>query len=204
MGTISTLSSFLQSDLSSIPPSPGVPANAAGNATGSTSTPTVATQMDNQQLSPFAQMLSELQQLQQTNPTKYQQVTGQIAANLQEAAQTFQADGNSAVANQLNQLAADFTSASQSGQLPNLQDLAQATGGHRHHHHHHSESASTDPSSTSSTNGTSTDAWTSGSNQSQDPLLSSYQANGSQSGSFDPATLILNTLSSAGVSSSSS
>src|ERR1019366_2800930 len=45
-------------------------------------------------------------------------------------------DGNTTAATQLNQLATDFTSASKSGQLPSVQDLAQAVGGHHHHHHH--------------------------------------------------------------------
>jgi hypothetical protein len=90
---------------------------------------------DHSQLSPFAQILSTLQQLQQSNPAQYQQVTQQIATNLHTAAKTAQAAGNLTAASQLNQLATDFTQASQSGQLPNIQDLAQATGGHHHHHH---------------------------------------------------------------------
>jgi len=205
MGTINNLSSYLQSELSNLLQTSGTPVNTTGNTSGSTSTSSVAAQTDNQQLSPFAQMLSELQQLQQSDPTKYAQVTGQIATNLQNAAQTAQADGNSTAANELNQLAADFTSASQSGQLPNIQDLAQATGGH-HHHHHHSQDASTDSNSTSSTGSTSADAWSSSSSQSLSlsQFLSSFQGAGSQSASLDPATIILNTLSSAGISSSNS
>ncbi len=205
MGTINSLSSYLQSELSSVLQTSGVPINTTANTSGKTSTSSVALQTDNQQLSPFAQMLSQLQQLQQSDPTKYQQVTGQIATNLQNAAQTAQTDGNSTAANQLNQLATDFTSASQSGQLPNIQDLAQATGSHHHgHHHHHSQSASTDPDTASTTNGTSSDAWSGGSNQTLGQLLSSVQANGSPSDSLNPATIILNTLSSAGISGSNS
>jgi len=205
MGTINNLASYLQSELSSLLQTSGVPINTTGNTSGGTSASSVTAQIDNQQLSPFAQMLSELQQLQQSDPTKYAQVTGQIATNLQNAAQTAQADGNSTAANQLNQLAADFTSASQTGQLPNIQDLAQATGGH-HHHHHHSHDASTDSDSTSSTDSASADAWSSSSSQSLSlsQLLSSFQAPGSQSASLDPSTIILNTLSSAGISSSNS
>jgi hypothetical protein len=93
-------------------------------------------QSDSGQLSPFAQLLSTLQQLQQSNPTEYKQVTQQIATNLQNAAQTATSDGNTSAANQLTQLATDFTTASQSGQLPNISDLAQAIGGGGHHHHH--------------------------------------------------------------------
>jgi hypothetical protein len=58
---------------------------------------------DSQQLSPFAQLMST--QLQQPDPTQYQQVTQQIATNLQSAAQTAQVEGNSTAVNQLNLLA---------------------------------------------------------------------------------------------------
>ena len=85
---------------------------------------------DSNRMSPFAQMLSELQQLQQTDPSKYQQVTQQISTNLTTAANTATSEGNTAAATQLNQLAADFSNASTSGQLANVQDLAQAVGGH--------------------------------------------------------------------------
>lgn len=76
------------------------------------------------QLSPLGQVTSTLGQLQQSDPTKYRQVTQQIAAALQNDAQTAQSEGEIAMAARLNQLASAFTSASQDGQLPNLQDLA--------------------------------------------------------------------------------
>jgi hypothetical protein len=88
-----------------------------------------AVQGDASQLSPLAQILSPLQQLQESNPDQYQQVTAQIAANLSSAAQSAQSSGNPAAANELGQLASDFTDASQTGQLPNISDLAQAVGG---------------------------------------------------------------------------
>jgi len=102
-------------------------------------------------------------------------VTQQIAANLQSAAQTAQGSGNTAAATQLSQLSTDFTSASASGQLPNLQDLAHAVGGHGHR-------------GTTST----------GSAVSQ--FLSSLQASDSQNSSLNAAAIIQNTLTSAGVS----
>jgi hypothetical protein len=90
----------------------------------------ISPQKPGAQPSPFTQMLSALQQLQQSNPAGgYQQVTQQIAANLQTAAQTAQSNGNSAAAKQFTQLSKDFANASASGQLPNVQDLAQAVGG---------------------------------------------------------------------------
>jgi hypothetical protein len=146
-------------------------------------------------------MLGSLQQLQQSDPSKYQQVTQQIATNLQSAAQTAQADGNSIAATQLNQLSTDFSNASTTGQLPNIQDLAQATAGHHHHGggHHHMHAASSDPDSSS------TDPSTTGTlNQTLSQRLSNLQANGTANGSLDPMAIILNTLSGAGVTGSNS
>jgi len=179
MSPINNLSnSYLQSILSSTLQS----TSSTGNSLSSTGTSSVTTQSENGQLSPFAQLMSTLQQLQQSNPTEYKQVTQQIATNLQNAAKTAQADGNSTQATQLNQLATDFTSASQSGQMPNVQDLAQAVGGHRHHHHAHA--ASTDTDNTLS------------------QQLSAFQANSTPNESLDPMAIIANTLSSAGISTS--
>lgn len=85
----------------------------AGAGTGST------------QLSPFAQMLAELQQLEQSNPTKYAQVSQQISSNLSTAASNAQSAGKSSLASQLTMLSKDFSTASQTGQLPSVSDLAQ-------------------------------------------------------------------------------
>ena len=198
MGSINTLSSsYLQSILSDLQQTGSTtnsPSN--GNTTNGLATSTVGSSSDNSQLSPLAQVLSTLQQLQQSDPTEYQQLTGQIATNLQTAAQTATADGNTAAANQLNQLATDFTNASQSGQLPNIQDLAQAIGGGHHHgHHHHSEAASSDTDTDTTTTST----------QTQSQVVSSLFGNiTSQTNSLNPLSIIQNTLSSAGVGSSNS
>ncbi len=176
MGSISSLSSnYLQSILGSVLQNSGLTTNTAGNSVTSAGN---ALQADTNQLSPFAQLMSTLQQLQQSDPTKYTQVTQQIATNLQAAAQTATTNGNSTAANQLNQLATDFTNASQSGQLPNIQDLAEAMGsdsGGGHRHHHHFSSGSSDSSSNSSSSST------------------------SQSASLNPLQIISSTLSKAGV-----
>src|SRR5579883_2935122 len=84
--------------------------------TNTTSTPggtninsaSFAQQPDTNNFSPFAQVLSALQQLQQSNPTQYQQVTQDIGNQLESAAQTAAADGNTQAAANLTQLAADF------------------------------------------------------------------------------------------------
>ena len=146
-------------------------------------------------LSPFAQLFSSLQQLQQQSPAKYQQVTQQIASNLQSASQTAQASGDSAQATQLAQLATDFKSASTNGQLPSAQDLAAAMGG-RHHHHHHYDAAQSGSQSQSTSSNNANDALA--------QLLSAFQGNAMQSNSLDPASIIRNTLSSAGVGGLSS
>ena len=186
--------SYLQSVLSAALQRTGLTTNTAGNGVSGMSS--VALQIDNGQLSPFTQLMSTLQQLQQSDPTKYQQVTQQIATNLQNAAQTAQADGNSTAANQLNQLAKDFTNASTSGQLPNIQDLAKAIGGHHHHHHSHAASADADNDSSGNSNSSS------GANQTLSQLLSAFQTNGTQNETLNPMTIILNTLSNAGISAS--
>ena len=69
------------------------------------------------QISPVAQFMSMLQQIQQQNPDQAQ------------------SHGNTAGVAQLNQLAADFQNSAKTGQLPPIQDL-QATGMGTHNRHH--------------------------------------------------------------------
>jgi len=198
---INSLSSYLQSLLGTALQRTGSTNNATGSNLNGVDPFSLELQPDNSQLSPFARLLNTLQQLQQSDPAKYQQVTQQIATNLQSAAQTAQADGNTTAANQLTQLATDFTNASKSGQLPNIQDLAQAIGGHHHHHHSHPASAGSgsDSSASSSAGGTSS---SSGANQMLSQLLSVSQASGTQNDSLNPMSIILNTLSNAGINGS--
>lgn len=95
-----------------------------------------STSGDSSQVSPFAQLMGTLQELQQSNPAQYKEITATLASNLQQAATTAQNNGEAGEANALNQLAASFNQASQSGQLPTfMQQEAQA--GQMHHHHHH-------------------------------------------------------------------
>jgi len=148
-------------------------------------------------------VMSELQQLQQSNPSQYQQGTQQIATNLTAAAQTATTAGNTTAASQLTQLATDFTNASTSGQLPSISDLAQAIGGHHHHHHHggHSGAISDSASSTSSTSSATSSTSTS---QTLSQLLAAFQSTATQDSALDPMSIILNTLSSAGIGNSAS
>src|SRR5262249_35437145 len=106
-------------------------------------------------LSPFAQMMSTLQQVQQSNPAQDQPLTQQLGTNLRSALQTAQENGDTAQASRLSQLSNDFQTASSSDQLPNVQDLASALGGGHHggHHHHFDASGSSSSSSGSSSSG---------------------------------------------------
>jgi hypothetical protein len=194
IGPIANLAGgYLQSIISPALRSAGLTSTTSNSTSGAG-----ASQPDNGQLSPFAQVLNTLQQLQQSNPSQFGQVTQQIATNLQSAAQTAQANGNTSAASELNTLATDFTSASQSGQLPNVQDLAKAMGGG---HHHHAHSASTDSGSGANSSSTTTASGSAGSSASQlmSQLLASFQNNATQSASTDPASIIMNTLSNAGI-----
>ena len=178
-------------------------AKSTSGSTGGTAGVSLGSTQDTNQLSPFAQLLSTLQQLQQSDPTEYQQVTQQIATNLQNAAKTATADGNTAAATQLNQLATDFTNASQSGQLPNVQDLAQAVSGGHHHHGHHMHAtpivagtAPLDSGSSAGSSGNSTD------------LIAQFLSNSgavslNQNNALDPMAIIRNTLSNAGLTTNS-
>ncbi|MGA2113692.1 MAG: hypothetical protein ABSH56_02950 [Bryobacteraceae bacterium] len=208
--SINSLSGYLQSILTSALKSSGSKTTtAASSATGT------ASASDSTHLSPFAQLMSTLQQLQQSNPTEYQQVTAQIATNLQNAAQTAQSDGNATAASQLNTLANDFTTASQTGQLPNIQDLAQAVSGGGHHHHHHSGTSDSDSSVSTSGSGSGTTSSgssgpststssTSAAIQTLAQILAAFGANGEQNQTLNPLSIITSTLESAGIGSSNS
>jgi len=226
--SINNLSSYLQSALNTALQSSGVTTNQAVNSLNSLNPFSIGEAQDSSELSPFARMLNALQQLQQTDPAKYKQVTEQIATNLQSAAKTAQSDGNATAAKQLNQLATDFTKASQSGQLPDIQDLAQAlSGGGHHHHHHHSGSASsgssdstgssssssssstgsstsTTSTQTTSTSTTPTQTSSTPGTESTDHILSAFRVSLPANDSFNPFTIITNTLAAAGVSVSNS
>jgi hypothetical protein len=190
-GPISNLtSSYLQSIFGSVLQTAGL--SSSTNAASAAQTLAVQ-QSDGSQLSPFAQILSTLQHLQQSNPQQYQQVTQQIATNLRNAAKTAQSEGNTTAA-KLNQLANDFTTASQNGQLPNVQDLAKAASAH-HHHHHHFQASGADNSSSSSNSGSNTTGAASDSGLSQ--LLAAFQTNTSRNQALNPLSIIENTLASA-------
>jgi hypothetical protein len=179
---------YLESILSTALQGTGLSTSNNASSSASVNASSLTATSDNSQFSPVANLMNTLQQLQQSNPSEYQQVTAQIATNLQNAAATDTAQGNTAGASELNQLASDFTQASQSGQLPSSQDLMQALGGHHHHHgHHHADSSSASTSSTGST--TSSSTTTSGSS-------TSVTSSSSSTNAFE---IILSTLANAGI-----
>lgn len=172
-------SNYLQSVLATALQNTGS-TNRAGNDISGVATSSMTAQSDNGQLSPLAQLMTTLQQLQQSDPSKYRQVTQQIATNLQKAAQTASSEGDTAASSQLSQLASDFANASKSGQLPSVQDMAQLIGSH----HHHTQAGSTPQDEGS---------------QSASSILSALQTAAAGGSSADALAVIFSTLSSAGL-----
>ncbi len=203
MSAISSISSnYLQTAFSSAIQKQGIGDPLSGLLSTKSTSSTQKT--DSGHLSPFAQIVTKLQDLQKSDPAKYQQVTAQIAANLQSAAQTAQANGNTAAATQLNTIASNISDASKSGQLPNFGDIAQAvSGGHRGHHHRAHAAVSKPADSDGDNDGTKPAAPQSSSSQSLSQLFASFQPSSTgTNSSFDPAAIIFSTLNSAGIGSS--
>jgi hypothetical protein len=85
---------------------------------------------DGTDFSPLAELVGTLEALRESNPPKYALVTRQLAANLMDAARLAQAQGDSDAEKQLMQLAADFSGASENGQLRSLlRSLSHPTDG---------------------------------------------------------------------------
>jgi hypothetical protein len=117
----------------------------AATANNATSAFSVQQQADSPNLSPAAQFLNQLQQLQTQSPQQFQAAISQITGQLQQAAATASSNGNTTQANQLTQLAKSFQNAANGGPIPTAQQLEQA-GLSGHHHHggggHHGSSSS--------------------------------------------------------------
>jgi HSP90 family molecular chaperone len=101
--------------------------NQTSTSPGASGVPT-----DSNDMSAFAKLMSELQQLQQSDPDKFKSVMSDIAKTLKTDAQN--ATGSQATF--LNNLSSKFDQAAQTGQMPDLQPKAQSAGGGHHHHHH--------------------------------------------------------------------
>jgi hypothetical protein len=90
---------------------------------------------DSASVSPFGQLVSNLQKLQKQNPAQLQQILTDTANQLTALAQ--QQTANSPLANFLNNLAARFQNAAKTGDLSSLSQ-GQRSG---HHHHHKAHAA---------------------------------------------------------------
>jgi hypothetical protein len=149
-----------------------------GSAASSGAKGVLGQRHDSSQLSPLAQLLEYAAAASTIGPGKIQT---SYRADRHEPADR-RADGPVKRQHHSRQ----FTSASSSGQLPNIQDLAKAIGGgHRHNFQAASGDADGDSSATS---------------QSIQQLLAAFQASGSQSGqSLNPLSIIVNTLKTSGI-----
>jgi hypothetical protein len=98
---------------------PGSSSTSAASSTSASSsnTTTAGSAATSNATSPFAQVLSSLQQ---SDPAEFQAVTQQITGYLNTGAQTATANGYTTLASQLSQLSTDFTNISANGQLPGL------------------------------------------------------------------------------------
>jgi hypothetical protein len=127
---------------------PGVLPTPKDPGTGAASLPPVQTpvQESSSSISPMASALSQLDQIQQQSPAQYAKAASSIAAQLQADATAAQNNGNTAQAKTLTQLATEFQSSAQTGQVPSAQVLQKALAGHHHHHGHHAEAGTTSTS----------------------------------------------------------
>jgi hypothetical protein len=90
----------------------------AGSSSSTSSTSSgYATSNDSSSLSPIGQLFKELEALSKSDPTEFKKATAQIAEQLQSAANNSTDPGQ---ANLLDQMAANFTKASQSGNFSDL------------------------------------------------------------------------------------
>ena len=120
--------------------------SAIGNSTQSTGSiaPSAMGGSEMATISGPGQFFSDLQQLSQSDPTKFKQVASQLATSFQNAA----SNATGADAQRLNSIANNLSQAAQTGSLqppqppPSAGTVGQTgdasgSGGAHHHHHHH-------------------------------------------------------------------
>ncbi|MBL8212173.1 MAG: hypothetical protein JNK87_15760 [Bryobacterales bacterium] len=83
---------------------------------------------DRSQLSETAKLMKQLEELRTSDPDKYKEVTGKIATRLEDAAKSAAENGNSNAAGALNDLAAKFQMASETGESVELRQQAPGSG----------------------------------------------------------------------------
>jgi hypothetical protein len=120
--------------VTSLLPSYLLPFNSTANTTNNANSAySVQQPADVLGLSPVAQFLNQLQQLQTHSPQQFQALISQLTGQLQQAAGTASKNGNTAQANQLTELANSFQSAAAGGALPTAQQLQHAGVIGQHH-----------------------------------------------------------------------
>lgn len=91
--------------------------NSSGNAIGSANNPDRPTPSspdsatDNTDLSQFAELMSGLQLLAQTDPGQFQEILAEIGASISNAAEDASGSGSASAAGMVAQLESDFTDA---------------------------------------------------------------------------------------------
>jgi hypothetical protein len=168
----------------------------SATSTKATQSMSIEGQTDGGGMSPLVRLMSSLQKLQESDPTKYQEVTQAIADKLNEAASTAESNGDTKAAEQLSQLAENFSSASSSGELPDIDSLADAIGRPQGPPPPPPPppSGSDDASSTDSTSSTDETAV-----ELLQQLLAAFQSGATQNNALDPMSIIGGVLEEAGV-----
>jgi hypothetical protein len=98
--------------------------------------------VDKPVLSPLARLQNLLQQIHDNRTERFGQITSQISDKLKSAATKAQANGNTKAAEELNELATAFQTASQTGQPPSLYALTHPVQALAAYHHQHPETDS--------------------------------------------------------------
>ncbi len=75
---------------------------------------------DSSQVSELGKLMKQLSDLQQSDPSKFKEVTATISKKLEEAASTATENGDSRQAKALSELADKFKTASENGEVPDL------------------------------------------------------------------------------------
>lgn len=117
----------ISSSISPVAQTTYIPPVSATSATSSTDSTSATT---GTQLSTMGQLMSQLQNLESTDPEKAKTVLAKIGSDLKSKA-------DSTGDTKLGALADKFTQASQTGSLTPLQQPQGGSHGGGHHHHHH-------------------------------------------------------------------
>jgi hypothetical protein len=177
----------------------------SSGTTRTTGTSSLQVQSDGQELSPFARLLTKLQSLQQSDPTRYKELMQKIADRLKSAAATATEQGDSTAADSLTRLAQDFAAAATSGDLPGIEDLARAMGGPKGPQGPPPPPPPPPPDSDSDSTTDSTTTGSTGTDSTVTDLLqqliAALQAGSTRNSALDPMSIIDGVLQDSGIES---